>query len=123
MVKQISPLVILVVVVALVAAACGGGASSDVTKVRDADSVVAGEALYIANCALCHGAELEGGTTPTDVEAPALIDKLRQSDADLVSIALAGKGGTMPAFSAFGLSADDMQLIVDFIRSTQAASQ
>jgi mono/diheme cytochrome c family protein len=51
-----------------------------------------------------------------------LIDKLRQSDADLVNIALEGKGTDMPAFAGV-LSEAEIQQIVDYIRSTQAANQ
>jgi mono/diheme cytochrome c family protein len=105
---------IVLVALALAAAACGGSAHSDVTAVRDPESVLAGADLYAANCAQCHGAALEGGS------ATQLVSKeLGHPDSDFVEWINNGKGN-MPAFP--DLTGDEVQAIVDFVRSVQAAA-
>ncbi len=102
---------------ALVATACGGSAHSDVTAVRDPDSVLAGADLYAANCASCHGAALEGGA------ATQLVSKeLGHPDSDFVEWINNGKGGMPAVAQDAGLTTDEVQAIVDFVRSVQAAA-
>ena len=106
-------------VLALVLAACGGGASPDVTKVREAASVEAGTALYEANCARCHGADLRGGSYSGGI-APSLAGKTGPSDALLIEIVKRGRGLGMPSF-ATQLEETEIASIIDYVRSVQAA--
>ena len=103
----------------LVLAACGGGASPDVTRVRDADSVAVGAALYSANCARCHGADLAGGRVPGGGSAPSLAAKVGPDDALLIEIVKRGRGLNMPAF-ATQLEEAEIGSIIDYVRTVQA---
>ena len=75
----------------------------------------AGADLYAANCAVCHGAELEGGFGPTlgpDGNSPGY------SDAELIEIVTNGRG-SMPPFGG-QLSRQEITAIVAFIRGFHA---
>lgn len=75
--------------------------------------VAAGEALYKAKCAGCHGADGKGKEAmKTRDQSSADIQKM--SDADL-SGAITGGKGKMPAFKT--LSPDQVKDLVAYIRS------
>ena len=105
----------------LVATGCsGGGASPDLTLPRNPDSVAAGEALYVTNCASCHGVEAAGGRVPGGGRAPSLVAKTGVSDAILTEIVKRGRGLNMPSFSAL-LDDGEIASLVDYIRTVQVA--
>lgn len=107
----------ILAITALLAAACGGGAHSDVTAARDPNSVLAGADLYAAHCAACHGAALEGGT------GPQLVTKeLGHPDSDFVEWITNGKEAMPAVAQQAGLTPEEVQSIVDFVRSVQAAA-
>jgi mono/diheme cytochrome c family protein len=86
------------------------------TTVFDGSSVID---FYAANCAACHGADRQGGI------APALFaDRLTKSDAFYTRTILAGRPGTpMPAWSEQGVTDEQAQALVNFIRrETQVAA-
>lgn len=93
--------------------------SSDVTDLRDPASVAAGEALYEASCARCHGADLDGGRTPSGASAPSLAALTAKSDAALIETVKRGRGLGMPSFQT-QLEEAEIVSIVDFVRSVQA---
>lgn len=105
---------------ALVLAACGGGTSSDVTKVRDPASVAAGKDLYEANCAACHGSDLDGGRVPDGPQAPSLSSKTGPDDAVLIEIVKRGRGVYMPTFGT-QLKEAEIASIIDYVRSVQVS--
>lgn len=97
----------------LVIAACGTSEpSADLTVPREPASVAAGKVLYGANCASCHGNELNGGRGPTLARAVAL------DDAEITDIIVRGRGLAMPAFGA-QLTETEIVSVVDYIRSVQ----
>ena len=110
----------LAVVLLVVVAGCGGEASSDLSIPRDPASVAAGEPLYAANCARCHGEDLDGGRVPGGGAAPSLLGAARLSDEVITATIVRGRGMGMPAF---GTQLDDTEIasIVDYVRSVQAA--
>jgi cytochrome c6 len=74
----------------------------------------AGEAMFKAKCAGCHGADGKGKEvlkTP-DMTAAEVQNK---SDADLSSIIINGKGAKMPAYKT--LTPDQVKDLVSYIRS------
>ncbi len=105
---------------AVVLASCGSGSNlhADVTLIRDPGSVAAGAVLFEANCALCHAADLTGGTTPSGERAPSLANKTGSSDASLTETAKRGRGLGMPSFED-QLEEAEIASIIDFIRSVQ----
>jgi mono/diheme cytochrome c family protein len=68
-----------------------------------------GYALFMLNCAHCHGADARGD------EGPDLYD-LTKSDARIASLIREGKKGEMPKFAS-KLSDSDVQALVAFVRS------
>jgi mono/diheme cytochrome c family protein len=100
-------------------AACSTSASPDVTKVRDPASITAGAALYEANCARCHGADLAGGRGESGGIAPSLAAKVGPGDAVLIEIVKRGAGLGMPSF-ATQLEESEIVSIIDYVRSVQA---
>jgi ubiquinol-cytochrome c reductase cytochrome c subunit len=80
--------------VAFVAALCTlvGWASMAAAQEADADrsEVVLGGELFQANCAVCHGTRLEGGTGDGDLDGPAL------TDADIAYVDMTMRTGRMP---------------------------
>ena len=110
---------IWIVIGALVLAACAASASPDVTKVRDPDSVAAGEVLYQVNCSRCHGPDADGGRVPGGPLAPSLVDRKALNDQLLIEIVKRGRGLAMPSFDS---QLDDAEItsIIDYVRSLQA---
>ena len=113
MVVGLRRFVALIAVLALTA--CGGGAHSDATKARDAASVEAGAAVYAANCASCHGANLEGGVGPGLIEGGN-----SHPDSDWVDFITNGKD-EMPALGGT-LSAGEITSVIDYVRSQGASA-
>ncbi|MDH3425078.1 MAG: cytochrome c [Acidimicrobiia bacterium] len=106
---------LVVAALSLVLYACGGDdAHPDVTAARDAASVAAGGDVFAANCAVCHGADLSGGSGPN-----LITSELSHPDSDFVDAITNGKD-EMPAFD-LTLSAEEIAQVVDFVRSAQAA--
>jgi len=79
-----------------------------------------GATLYKTKCAACHGADLAGKPA---AKIPSLVsdDAKKASDADLTDmIANGGKDKkAMHAFSNKGLSADQVKMVVSYIREAQ----
>ena len=113
------PLLMLVVIVVLLAAGCGGGPSADLDRARDPAAVEAGEALYEANCAACHGSDLQGGRAPGGARAPSLAAKVGPDDVILIEIVKRGRGLSMPSFGT-QLTEDEIVSIIDYVRTIQA---
>lgn len=100
-------------------------ASSSVTPVPE-DAVAAGQQLYKANCAVCHGVDVQGipnlGTSL--VESPMIRE---QSEADILAFIRVGRaadapdnttGIAMPPSGAHPeLSDDDLLAIIAFLRA------
>jgi mono/diheme cytochrome c family protein len=102
-------------VLTVVAAACGAdGPQSAVER---------GSAIYGANCAQCHGADLDGTE-----RGPSLLDPAYRSltDADIADAVRNGVAervwdfGPMPANGA--LSDTQIDAIVEYLRAEQAAT-
>jgi mono/diheme cytochrome c family protein len=79
-----------------------------------------GASTYKAKCAACHGADLAGKPA---AKMPSLVsdDAKKASDADLTDmIANGGKDKKpMHAFASKGLSADQIKMVVEYVRSEQ----
>jgi cytochrome c6 len=79
-----------------------------------------GAALYQSKCAMCHGADLAGKPA---AKIPSLIsaDAKQLSDADVTdAIANGGKDKKAShAFSNKGLTPDQVQMVVTYIRESQ----
>lgn len=79
-----------------------------------------GAAIYKAKCAVCHGADAMGKPA---AKVPSLVsdEAKKLSDADLTdTIANGGKAKKAShAFSTKGLSADQIKLVVSYIRELQ----
>lgn len=111
----------LTTLILLVAACSSQGEDADI-PVQDPDLVAAGEELYAANCAECHGADLRG----TD-RGPSHLSEVyvpsHHSDGSFQVAVIAGSPqhhwnfGPMPPVE--GLSEADVEAIVAFVRETQ----
>ncbi|HSJ83138.1 MAG TPA: cytochrome c [Acidimicrobiia bacterium] len=103
-------------------AACGGASEEVDIPVQDPGLVATGEQLYAANCAECHGADLRG----TD-KGPSPLSEVYEPDhhADGAFL-LAVQAGSRAHHWSFddmppieGLSTEDVQAIVAFVREQQ----
>jgi cytochrome c6 len=74
----------------------------------------AGEALFKAKCAACHGADGKGKEALKTPDMTAA-DAQKKSDADLAAVITNGKPPTMPPFKS--LTADQVKDLVSYIRS------
>ena len=79
-----------------------------------------GVAIYKTKCAACHGADLAGKPA---AKIPSLVsdDAKKASDADLTDmVANGGKDKKAShAFQAKGLTADQIKMVVEYIRGEQ----
>ena len=108
---------------ALVIAGCGPAtvASRDIPA-QDQDLVAAGELLYAAHCAECHGADLRG-TNEGPSHLSILYEPGHHGDGAFQVAVLIGstehhwKFGPMPPVE--GLSDDQVKTIVAFVREMQ----
>ncbi|MBN8820479.1 MULTISPECIES: PQQ-binding-like beta-propeller repeat protein [unclassified Spirosoma] len=78
--------------------------------------VTAGNALYIANCATCHGQDRRG----SGPELPSLIDIGKKRSADEIKTLLKTGSGRMPSFGH--LSEKDRDALVSFLLNTESGS-
>ena len=77
---------------ALVLGACGGGGDDKASDSADSGGDVDADKVYQANCATCHGGNLEGGAGPElDMIGSTL------SEDEIHDIIENGKSGGMPA--------------------------
>lgn len=121
---------VVVVLVAAVLAACSADAVPEATSTPGAPATGAvveasGEALYAANCARCHGADLNG----TD-EGPPFLHRVYEPShhADASFFLAVQRGvrahhwdfGDMPPVE--GLSEADVAAIIAFVRAEQRAA-
>lgn len=113
----------ILVLAAITSIVSGCTAASGMTiPVQDPELVARGEQLYTANCAECHGADLMG----TDKGPSHLSEVYKPGHHAGGAFLLAVQNGTrahqwsfddMPAIE--GLSAEDVQAIVAFVREQQ----
>jgi len=105
---------VLLVAFGLGVSACGGGNNDGADKRKPdntapADSTAAqAEAVYKANCASCHGADLGGGFGPELKN----VDQRLSAD-ELFTVIKEGRG-QMPAFGGT-LSDEEIQALVEWI--------
>ena len=116
-------LVVLAAVLGIVVAACGGSEDTPAgIPVQNSDLVAAGDVLYQANCAACHGNDLRG----TD-KGPSHLSVVyvpgHHGDLAFVVAARAGVRAHHWDFGNMapveGLSDDDLTAIIAFVRETQ----
>ncbi|MDE0804867.1 MAG: c-type cytochrome [Acidimicrobiales bacterium] len=103
---------------AALAAACGSGSESTTGPDTDLD----GAALYSANCAACHGADL-GGTDRGPSHLSIVYEPGHHSD-DAFRAAISNGAtqhhwdfGPMPPVD--GLTDDEVDAVIDFVRTEQ----
>ena len=119
----------LLAVLVLMAAACAtddstGGEATSNPDHRDSARVEAGQELYRANCAVCHGVDLTGtGTGPSLLSE--VYEPSHHSDFAFVQAVNLGSPahhwnfGPMPPIE--GLSGSDVEAIVAYVRENQRA--
>ncbi len=82
--------------------------TDNATTPSDGVTSLSGEQLYAASCALCHGANGEGGS------APALVGNARAADVANVQNIITYGRGMMPGFSAT-LTAEQIEAVTRFV--------
>ncbi|AKD57006.1 outer membrane protein assembly factor BamB family protein [Spirosoma radiotolerans] len=78
--------------------------------------VTAGNAIYIANCAACHGQDRRG----SGAELPSLIDIGKKRSPDEIKAILKTGSGRMPSFGH--LSEKDRDALISFLLNTETGS-
>jgi mono/diheme cytochrome c family protein len=77
----------------------------------------AGEALFLQNCAFCHGRDAQGGETGPDLTQSRLVRRDRTGD-DITKVIREGRpDNKMPAFN---FSAQEVRSIIAFIHAREA---
>ena len=120
-------LTLVAVVITAVAAACGGPdpAAQPLPPVQDPDLVQAGEALYQASCAECHGVDLRG-TDKGPSHLSIVYEPSHHGDGAFATAVLIGtrqhhwKFGNMEPVE--GLTSDDVEAIIAYVRENQRLS-
>ena len=84
---------------------------SDANQSSPENLQAAGEGVYVSNCAVCHGANGEGGTGPT------LVDRTSLEDTELILSQVIRGGRIMPPFGD-ELSNDQIAAVATFIRNS-----
>ncbi len=94
---------------------CGGGNGGDAVPASQDDQVAAGQSVYAASCAKCHGAEGEGGTGPLVIGGGKRIATYGDTDRlyDYVS-------RTMPFDTPGSLAADEYWQVIAFLLEENA---
>ncbi|MEX0698967.1 MAG: cytochrome c [Acidimicrobiia bacterium] len=114
--------VIAGVTATLILASCGNGAAETTIPVQDSDLVEAGSALYAANCAQCHGADLRG-TNQGPSHLSQVYEPGHHGDGAFLVAVTAGvrphhwNFGPMPPIE--GLTPADIEAIIAFVRERQ----
>jgi mono/diheme cytochrome c family protein len=109
---------LLLVVIVAVAGACGGGGEGDAETPRptgsqaDDRALVEGRAVFIANCARCHGSAAQGGIGPKLAEGRA-VERFPEI-ADQIEVVTDGRA-TMPSFRD-ALSPTEIRAVVRYLR-------
>ena len=117
---------VLVVVLVIAVVWFGGNSSNTNTgtgiPVQDADLVAAGEPVYQARCATCHGTDLRG----TDIGPPHLSVVYEPNHHGDAAFVLAAQNGVRAHHWPFGdmapvpgLSDEDLAAIVAYVRENQ----
>ena len=127
----------LVLVLAALEAACGGdgdggstgvtdttgGQTADAPELYDDPDLVRGQEIFEANCAVCHGVDLQG----TETGPPFLHEVYVPSHHGDIAFFMAAEQGVQPHHWEFGamppiptVDRDEIQLIVDYVRQRQA---
>jgi mono/diheme cytochrome c family protein len=117
---------VLVVVLVIAVVWFGGNSSNTDTgtgiPVQDADLVAAGEPVYQARCATCHGTDLRG----TDIGPPHLSVVYEPNHHGDAAFVLAAQNGVRAHHWPFGdmapvpgLSDEDLEAIVAYVRENQ----
>jgi mono/diheme cytochrome c family protein len=115
--------VLAVVVVASACSTTGGDVDAPADSEPTADLIAAGEPLYQASCAQCHGTDLRG-TSLGPSHLSIVYEPNHHGDAAFVLAARAGVRqhhwlfGNMPPIP--GLSDDDLDAIVAYVRDQQS---
>ena len=115
---------VVAVTTGLVLAACGTSIPNQESgeTIPDADTIAAGSDLYRANCAACHGTDLRG-TTNGPSHLSIVYEPNHHGDAAFKLAVQRGAPshhwdfGNMPPIE--GLSADEVESIIAFVRETQ----
>ncbi len=118
------PLLLVVAALALAVVGCGGGSATTTTAIATTTTTTAvattettasgggnidAAALYLANCASCHGVNGEGGIGP---------DLRGVTDTALVETQVKAGAGAMPPF-ADELSADEISALATYVVDLQ----
>ena len=117
---RVKPLIVVAVLM-LVTTACGDGAGDEVDQ-QDPVLVAEGAELYEASCAECHGSDLRG-TEKGPSHLSILYEPGHHGDGAFQIAVLIGATahhwdfGSMPAVE--GLSEDDVEAIIAFVRQRQ----
>ncbi len=92
----------------------GSGGRGGAGRGGPAAQALAGRAVFVENCQLCHGADLKGGT------APALADISLKMGMDAVKVIVQGGKDAMPSFSK--LSATEINDLMAYLSDPAAAT-
>lgn len=114
-----------VVLIVAIAVSEGNRSPADARVTRDPAAIEAGGELYAANCATCHGSELQGTATGPPFLHTIYAPNHHADEAFQRAVA----GGVQPHHWAFGpmepvpgLTRPEVALIVEFVRSQQEAA-
>lgn len=113
---------ILLLLIGVGLGSCSGPAGDDVRATATADQIAAGEALFTANCAGCHGSQAVG----TDQGPPLVHAYYRPGHHSDTAFHLAVRNGVQPHHWNFGtmppltnISDQEVDEIVAYVRSLQ----
>ena len=79
------------------------------TREREIKTMTKGNAMFIRNCAACHGADRKGNGTIV----PSLVDVSKKRNEDYIKNIIKSGNGRMPAFPYF--SEDDRKALSDYL--------
>jgi cytochrome c551 len=107
--------VALLLALVMTATGCGDDDATGSTASEGGDEVIAGEATFQGNCAVCHGSDLGGGAGPAlGAGSPAA-----SASDDEVRAQIREGGNGMPPFEET-LGEADIDGIVAYLRSVQS---